>query len=226
MKRIHKALTLFSLAMLVFVSGCGHPRILESIEMQPTNATVSGPGASFTQTSRQFNAIGHFINPRETENITDRVTWASDTPDISTVSQTGLVTTAGLGACGTSLITATATRDLVGTGTSHAIVVGTATNTVSDSTNPACGGTTPSPVLVVSVTDAGGSVSGAISGTPTTISGCTNAGGANCLATVASGSTVTLTTTAPATFGANCSVIDSTHCSVLVNTNLDVTVTF
>jgi Bacterial Ig-like domain (group 2) len=48
---------------------------------------------------RQFHAVGTFEqghHPETTQDITDQVTWESDTTGIATVSSSGLVTTTGV----------------------------------------------------------------------------------------------------------------------------------
>jgi hypothetical protein len=54
----------------------------------------------------QLRALGTYIHPPVTKDITDQVTWGSDTPDMVTVNSTGLITTTG-DTCGSTVISAT-----------------------------------------------------------------------------------------------------------------------
>ncbi len=118
-------------ALLVQV-GCGHPTQMTGISITPTAATVIGRGAGATV---QYTAYGTFIHPAETRDVTKQVTWTSAIPDVATV-QNGLVTS-GIG-CGTTIVTATANRDLVNNGSSQGIMAATATFTVADPNDPLC----------------------------------------------------------------------------------------
>jgi hypothetical protein len=224
MNRIYRALTFSSLALLAFALGCGHPRTLQSITIDPAATTVTGTGAGLASFPVKLTAFGHFISPVKTVDVSSEVTWASNTPEIAGVDSTGVVTPTGNGSCGTTLITATAHKGVIGPGESDEIVVGTASFTVNDTSNPNCGA--QEPVLTVAVTDAGGLVSGTVNNTATSITGCTQSGGANCVATEPIGTTVVLTATAPATFSSNCSFISSSSCQVVMSGNQNVTVTF
>lgn len=91
------------LGLAFSLMGCTSPSLI-SITVTPTVAYFSyAPGLS-----RQFTAIGTFDqgnHPKTTRDITDEVTWKSDTTGIATVSATGLVTTTGVD-YGTANITA------------------------------------------------------------------------------------------------------------------------
>ncbi|HEX5236194.1 MAG TPA: Ig-like domain-containing protein [Silvibacterium sp.] len=82
---------------------CSSPSLL-SISISPTTEFFSlAPGLTV-----QFTATGVFgqgNHPRTTQDITDAVTWKSNSPGIATISATGLVTTTGTD-FGTALITA------------------------------------------------------------------------------------------------------------------------
>ena len=112
------------LCVLIMVSyslACGNPTILQSISVSPSEVTFQGIGTGVTA---QLTAYGTFIHPSETRDITNEVTWTSAIPAVVTVdSRTGLVTNNGVG-CGTTVITATADRKMVGVGSSSGIVTG------------------------------------------------------------------------------------------------------
>jgi hypothetical protein len=91
-RRYLKGSLLLGLAMSL--TGCYGPSLV-SIAITPSTAFFSY-SAGLT---RQFHAVGTFEqgrHPPTTQDITDQVTWQSDTTGIATVSSTGLVTTTGV----------------------------------------------------------------------------------------------------------------------------------
>jgi hypothetical protein len=221
MKLIHKALTICSLALLAFAISCGHPQTLQSIAIDPsggaTISPISNPNPVY------FRAIGSFISPTKTVDITNDpdVTWQSSIPAVATV--VGYDTTQGAEAvvaagteCGTTYITATAGKGVIGPGDADEVIVSPGVPvTVTDSS---CAGSLAT--LTVSVTGAG-LVNGVISNTSSTvISGCGSTGGANCVASEPLGTSVVLTASAPATFSSNCTVVSVSppSCQVVMST--------
>ena len=126
------------LLILALSLSCGHPRAMTSMTITPDTATVNGFGAIIPV---QYKAYGTFIHPAETRDISQEVEWATDVPQVATVANGangGLVTPAGV-ACGTTNITATAGRNLVGgNGGSGSVMTATATFIVKDSNIPGC----------------------------------------------------------------------------------------
>jgi hypothetical protein len=104
-----KAGVVCSLVVTLFVLGCGQPTTLVSMSVTPTSAYQTGYGVS----QFQFTAYGNFIHPTESRDITKEVTWTSAIPAIATVDSNGLLTTAP-NACGETIITATAGKNLIG----------------------------------------------------------------------------------------------------------------
>ncbi len=102
-----------ALAATIFLGmgllSCGHDRKLVSITVTPDNVTFGGPGIVV-----QYKAIGNYIHPPQTRDITDQVVWQSAAPQVigfdfvgSTVGQAESDPT-GLVFCGTNIdITAT-----------------------------------------------------------------------------------------------------------------------
>jgi hypothetical protein len=127
-----------SLAILMFSLSCGHPRALVSMTVTPSSGEVVGFGAIIPV---QFKAYGTFIHPAETLDISQQVEWTSSVPQVANVengTNGGRVTPAGV-ACGGTLITATAGKDLVGgNGGSSSIMAATATFTVTDPNISGC----------------------------------------------------------------------------------------
>ena len=93
-----KVIFLIMLAMLL--PSCGADRQLTSINLIPTSVTFQGPGAQI-----QFKAIGNYIHPPESRDITNTVQWSSNAPTVATVTNTGLAT--GVNTCGSGQILAT-----------------------------------------------------------------------------------------------------------------------
>lgn len=134
MNRLNQVALICSLGMLAFVLSCGHPTQLQSLSVNPASATVGPLGAVLPV---QYTAYGAFIHPPSTVDVTKEVTWSSNIPDIATVNSSGMVTPAGF-ACGTTLITATAKKGLIGPGSSDVVVVATSTFTVTDPNVTGC----------------------------------------------------------------------------------------
>ena len=118
-------------AMLLYIlalAGCGHDQQLTSITVEPNTEDFGFPDKSLHV---QLRALGHYIHPPVTKDITDQVTWATNTEAVATVSSTGLLAPGGA-ACGDAQITATvrtnhSTADRPSTG---AIITGSMTATV------------------------------------------------------------------------------------------------
>lgn len=104
---------------LAILLSCSHSRTLVSIQVTPATATASG--GTFTQ----FKALGSYLHPPSTVDITNSVTWASSNQAVANFSTPG----AAMGAAaavspGTTAITATISS-------SSGVVVGTASLTVT-----------------------------------------------------------------------------------------------
>jgi len=125
----------WSVVVLVAVAGlllgansCGRDQQLVSIQIQPTVETF---GSSTTPVFEdagaqvQLRALGTYIHPPVTKDITNQVTWTSNTPQMVTVDSTGLVTATGA-SCGGTLISATVTTNTSagGLSSSGAVVTG------------------------------------------------------------------------------------------------------
>ncbi len=114
---------------LLGLSSCGRNQHLVSITVTPQGTTITqGPGQ---QVATQFTALGSYIHPPETRDITSTAIWSTNTPDIIEVDSTtpGLIKTTGAG-CGTNLgVTAKVYTDHGNTNGN--VVIGTATISVS-----------------------------------------------------------------------------------------------
>jgi hypothetical protein len=91
-KGIFSSILLCGLMLPIF--SCSSPSLV-SIAITPNVQYFTyGPGLTV-----QFTATGTFAqgnHPKSTQDITDEVTWKSNTPGIATISSTGLVTTTGV----------------------------------------------------------------------------------------------------------------------------------
>jgi hypothetical protein len=95
----------FKLALVcsiaIMVPSCGHDQQLTSIEVRPSAFVFEGPGAQ-----GQFTAIGTYIHPPQTKDITNQVVWTIDVQNFATITQTGLVTSTRIDGCGSGNVTA------------------------------------------------------------------------------------------------------------------------
>lgn len=92
------------LAAILFLPGCGRSQRLQSITLIPGSVDFQGIGAQI-----QFKAIGNFIHPPETIDITNEVQWTSNAPTVATINSSGLAT--GTNTCGSGEIIASHSSD-------------------------------------------------------------------------------------------------------------------
>jgi hypothetical protein len=205
MKRSYIGLALSALVMVgavLSLPSCGNQKELVSLQVAPSGFTFTTPTAGATG---QFTAIGTFIHPPSTEDVTSKATWAVDDNVVGI--SAGLVTTNG--SCGSANVSATMPQ---GTGGRSNIVIGYSFVTVEDRTDPNCpGGSATNGTLVV--TPQGFGV-GTVTSQPTGIN-CPGTCGGQFAAGV-----VTLT----ATPGANSSFGSWTVCTPLSNATCTVTI--
>ena len=208
--------------LLVAMCSCAHDQQLVSITILPSAQTFGSPDPLSTV---QLRALGSYIHPPVTKDITDQVTWASD-DDIAVVTSTGVLSPSGLG-CGGALISATVvTNHSAGNrSSSGALVTSTIIATINDMVTPGCpgfGGSGSQPTLTV---DFGGLGKGTVNSSPAGL-GCSSA----CSANFTSGTMVTLTATptGTSTFGSwvGCDALSGANCTVNLTSNRTVTVTF
>ncbi|HVO63877.1 MAG TPA: Ig-like domain-containing protein [Terriglobales bacterium] len=165
-------------AVILITASCGHDQELVSITVTPAKVDFQGFGAR-----SQMTAMGSYIHPPETKDITSIVTWATNVPDTVSVSQTGLVTAINI--CGSGQVTATAYSNP----SNHA--AGSAIRGSADVAILLNGSSNCSQLanLTVQIGTSGGSASGSVTSSPTGIN-CPNT---TCSANFAVGTTVTLT---------------------------------
>jgi hypothetical protein len=214
--------------LLLGGNGCGRDQQLVSIQIQPavetfgssTTPVIDNAGAQV-----QLRALGTYIHPPVTKDITNQVTWTSNTPQMFTVDSTGLLTATGE-SCGATLISATLTTNTSagGLSSSGALVTGFMTANVVCFTSSGGGGT-GSPVLTLTFAGMG---AGNVASSPPGLS-CSSP--APCLTQYASGTAVTLTASATGSsvFGswAGCdSSVNTNPCTLTLTGNRIVTLTF
>jgi|SRR3984885_5071933 hypothetical protein len=218
------ALILVAISLLS-VSSCGDPQELTSIQVQPTTETVGAsniPVPADAGLQVQLRALGTYIHPPVTKDITSQVTWSSNDTQMFTVSSTGLMTATGV-ACGGTLVSATATTNSDGSGVSSsgAIVTGSMTANLVCYTGGAGGG---EPILTVNFLGSG-------TGTVTSSTSGFNCESEffSCEDSFPSGTTVTLTATpvAPSTFGGwSGGCTGTSTCVLVLQANTTVTAEF
>jgi hypothetical protein len=109
---------------------CSSGQQLLSIAITPSSETFGAPDSS---ASVQLVALGTYAHPPATKDLTNQVTWSSNTTQVAVVSSTGLLSPAGIG-CGNAIVSATVkTNNPTGN-----VVVGTMTVTVDDISVPSC----------------------------------------------------------------------------------------
>lgn len=129
MKRCLFLLGLF--AVCVFQSlGCSSGQRLQTITITPASETFLAPDPA---ANVQLVAVGTYVHPPATKDITSEVTWTSNTPQVAIVNNTGLLSPAG-NACGGAIISASLLTDKP----SGNSVIGTMNVTVDDKTDPIC----------------------------------------------------------------------------------------
>src|SRR5271167_348840 len=133
----------FAITCSVGLPSCGRDQQLVSIAVSPATETfgmATIPVNEDAGLSVQLSATGTYIHPPVIKDITDQVTWASNSAGIATVNSTGLLTATGQN-CGNSLVSATVLKNSSdgGIGSTGAIVTNfmTATVVCFTSTGPA-----------------------------------------------------------------------------------------
>src|ERR1700678_1470547 len=195
------------------LSSCGFNQHLVSIDIPESGGTFGGvgPGIYF-----DFTAIGTYVHPPATKDITDLVTWKSDNPQVVQVSAAGVVSPNV--ACGLANISASLYD-------SPNDVVRNAVRGTVEGTGPGCTLPGEQPILTVSFS---GNGSGTVTGNGIS---CTSP--SSCSDQFSAGTTVTLTAapTGGSSFSSwtNCNSTSGSNnsvCTVLLENNSTVTAAF
>ena len=117
---------------LLSLSSCARDQRLVSIAVQPSQGFVfEGYGAQ-----GQFTALGTYIHPPETKDITNQVVWTLNIANFGTLTQTGQITYTRSDGCGSGQVTATFYSD-PGNHSAGYVVLGSApVKGVLDGTTP------------------------------------------------------------------------------------------
>ena len=87
---------------MLSLSSCARDQQLTSITVQPLIETFGATNIPVNLDAGldvQLRALGTYVHPPVTKDITNQVTWNSNTPAMVTVSSTGLITATGF-SCG------------------------------------------------------------------------------------------------------------------------------
>ncbi len=213
--------------VLLSVSSCGDPQELVSISVAPSTETFGAsniPVNLDTGLTVQLRALGTYVHPPVTKDITNQVVWASNDTQMVTINSTGLATATG-DTCGGTLISATVNTnaDTSGLSASGAIVTGYMTANVVCFTGNTGGGGGGEPSITVSFAGAG---SGIVTSTPAGLS-CANTD-VSCVASFPAGTPVTLTATPVGTsvFGGWTGGCTGGTCTIVLQDDTTVTATF
>jgi hypothetical protein len=195
------------------LASCGFNQHLVSINIPESGGTF---GAADPSLYFDFTAIGTYIHPPATKDITNQVTWRSDNPQVVQVSNTGVVSPSTDLGCGVADISASfydSPNDVV----SNSVAV-----TVDGPASSGCTPAGPQPILTVTVT---GTTSGNVTSSPGGISCDT---GSSCSSQFTAGQTVTLTATPASGFEMwqGCNQANGATCTVFLENSTTVTATF
>jgi len=136
MKRTVLGLTAIC-AALMLIPSCGSKQRLVAINITPAAVVF---GSANPALSAQLTAMGQYVHPPATKNLTTLVTWSSDIAGVAVVNSSGVTSPAGSD-CGVTNITATyQTNDPTGN-----IITGTMSVTVDGPPAFNCPTSTPSP---------------------------------------------------------------------------------
>jgi hypothetical protein len=212
---------------LLSLSSCGRSQQLVSIQVQPSSETFglsSTPVAEDAGLQVQLKAYGTYIHPPVTKDITNEVTWFSNTPQMMTVNSTGLVTVTGV-SCGATLVSATSNTNTSAGGISSSGAVVTAFMTGSVICDTGSGGGVNTNALTLTFS---GNGSGTVTSSPTGLSG-SSPGPYVSAFTIGTEVTLTATPIGTSQFGSwvGCDSSGTTNpCTVAMTGNRTVTVTF
>jgi len=87
-----------SATLLLSVSSCGHGQHLVSIAVTPSPVVFQGVGAQV-----QFTALGTYVHPPETKDITSQVQWRIDISFLATIDKAGVATATGVCGAGNAI---------------------------------------------------------------------------------------------------------------------------
>jgi hypothetical protein len=99
--------TLATASLLCSTLSCGYNQHLVSIALQPSEGFVfEGYNAQ-----GQFTALGTYIHPPQTKDVTSQAAWTLNIANFGTLTQTGQITYTRTDGCGSGEVTATVNTD-------------------------------------------------------------------------------------------------------------------
>ena len=120
-------------AGLINVPSCARSQQLVSIAITPSSVTFLSPDTDITF---QLKAYGTYIHPPETKDITNLVTWASQSTDLVNVTSAGVVSSPMTGHCGVTSVSASV---FTSSGNPNGnVVTSSIVATVNDASVPVC----------------------------------------------------------------------------------------
>ncbi len=201
-------------ALLLSLSNCARSTQLEGISITPSSGGTFGavdPTLYF-----QFKAIGTYIHPPKTVDITDQVDWQSDNPQVIQITSAGVASPSQ--GCGVAQVFAEMHQD------GNDIVSNQDSITVNGPAADGCTPAGPQPTLQVNF---GSSASGTVLSNPPGID-CTSPN--SCSTTFTTGTTVTLTGTptggSTTVSWSGCNSASGAQCTVMLEQSVTVTATF
>lgn len=201
---------------LLGLNSCARSQQLLSISITPSTGGTFGavdPSLFF-----QFKAIGTYIHPPQTIDITNQVDWQSDNPQVITITSTGVASPSQ--GCGVAQVFAELHQD------GNDIVSNQDSITVNGPAADGCTPAGPQPTLTVNLTGSGT----AASNPPGIDCQSTSAAPGSCNSTFTTGTTVTLTGTPTGTSTtvswSGCNSTTGNQCIVVVENNITVVGTF
>lgn len=200
---------------LLSLSSCARSQKLTGITIQPSAPGTFG--AVDTALFFQFKALGTYIHPPQTIDITDKVNWQSDNPQVIHITSAGVASPSTN--CGVAQIFAEMHNE------GNDIVSNSASITVNGPASLGCTPAGPQPILTISFAGTG---TGTVTG-----SGISCSTPSSCSNQFTTGTTLALTAAATglSTFGgwSNCNSTGGTNgsvCTVILENNVTVTATF
>lgn len=202
---------------LLGMLSCAHDQQLVAISISPATETFGDSNTPVSANAGSFvnlKAYGTYIHPPVEKDITNQAVWSSNTPQMVTVDQTGVLTATGQ-ACGNALVSASVQTNTSagGISSSGAVVTGFMTASVVCFSSG------------VPLTVAFAAGTGTVTSVPTGL-GCAS----TCSSTFPSGTAVMLTATPTGGLTTvtwlGCDSISGNVCTVNLTSSRTVTVTF
>ena len=201
--------SLVAVGVVLSLPSCGHDQKLVSLEIQPATFTFLEPYP--TTLAEQYTAIGTYIHPPATMDVTNQATWKINDGAV-TMTAPGLFTPAP-GFCGEGNISATVPE---GAGGASNIVTAYATVTVDNPTVATCPGGNTEGTLSVQIAP---SVTPP-AGTVTSLTYGINCPSVTCIAVIPVGASVALTATPASGYSflmwTGCTTSNANVCTVTI----------